>query len=347
MANVLVTGAAGFIGSAVSARLATMGHRVVGCDNFNDYYPPRLKHERVAALLTPLGVECRDIELGDERQVQTLFASAAPTLVVHLAAQAGVRYSLKKPQAYVQSNLVAFGQMLEACRTHQIEHFVYASSSSVYGSNAKVPFCEDDVTDTPISLYAATKKSNELMAHSYSSLYQLAMTGMRLFTAYGPWGRPDMAYFSFADKMMAQQTIPVFAQGQLSRDFTYIDDVVESVVRLLFKPQPGGTQAPHAVFNVGNSNPRPLMEFIGILENALGVVANKQFLPMQPGDLSATYADVSKLQQWIDFTPSVSLETGLQEFAKWFRRWNAECPKPASEIRLEPRSNPYREVVAM
>jgi UDP-glucuronate 4-epimerase len=320
--RILVTGAAGFVGSFVAARLAAMGHQVVGCDNFNDYYDPRLKQDRVAALLAPAGIACHTVELSDVAQVEALFAREQPTLVVHLAAQAGVRYSLENPAAYVQSNLVAFGNMLEACRQHAIEHLLYASSSSVYGANAKVPFSEDDQVDAPVSLYAATKKSNELMAHSYSHLFKLPATGLRFFTVYGPWGRPDMAYFSFAEKMMRGDTIPVFAEGLLTRDFTYIDDIVEGVVRLLFKPTPGtATSAPHSVFNIGNHNPVRVLEFIETLESVMGMQARKEFLPMQPGDVPATHASIDKLKAWVDFAPTTSLATGLGQFWAWYREW--------------------------
>jgi UDP-glucuronate 4-epimerase len=324
MPAILVTGAAGFIGSAVAARLATMGHSVTGCDNFNDYYTPQLKHDRVSALLAPISVACRNVELSDEAQVKMLFDRVQPALVVHLAAQAGVRYSLTNPGAYVQSNLVAFCHMLEACRHHNIEHFLYASSSSVYGDNAKVPFSEDNITDTPVSLYAATKKSNELMAHSYSKLFQLPATGLRFFTVYGPWGRPDMAYFIFAEKMLAEQPISVFEKGLLTRDFTYIEDIVEGVVRILFRPQPGGLKVPHTVFNIGNDRPVRVLDLISTLEKVLNVQARKEFLPMQPGDVRATHADISKLQGWVDFAPTTHLEKGLALFAEWYLGWRAK-----------------------
>jgi UDP-glucuronate 4-epimerase len=316
--RILVTGAAGFVGSYVSARLAAMGHQVFGCDNFNDYYDPQLKHDRVAALLDPAGVKCDVVELADAAQVDALFARVKPTLVVHLAAQAGVRYSLINPQAYIQSNLVAFGNILEACRQGKIEHLLYASSSSVYGANAKVPFSEGDITDTPVSLYAATKKSNELMAYSYSQLYKVPATGLRFFTVYGPWGRPDMAYFSFTQRLLKGEPIQVFAEGKLTRDFTYIDDIVEGVVRLLFKPSGADGSVPHAVFNIGNDQPVSVLYFIETLEKALGVTANKEFLPMQPGDVPATHADTHKLKAWVDFAPRTSLETGLARFEKWY-----------------------------
>ena len=320
--TVLVTGAAGFVGSFVAARLAAMGHKVVGCDNFNDYYTPQLKHDRVQALLVPAGVDCLTVELADTAQVTALFDQVKPTLVVHLAAQAGVRYSIDNPAAYIQSNLVGFGNMLEACRQHQVQHLLYASSSSVYGQNAKVPFSESDRVDHPVSLYAATKKSNELMAHSYSHLFKLPTTGLRFFTVYGPWGRPDMAYFSFTQKMLKGEPIPVFAEGKLTRDFTYIDDIVEGVVRLLFKPTPAtGTAAPHAVFNIGNHQPVTVLEFIKTIEKVSGVTAQMNFLPMQPGDVPATYADIDKLAQWSGFSPSTRLEDGLARFFDWFKDW--------------------------
>ena len=320
--RILVTGAAGFVGSFVAARLAAMGHQVVGCDNFNDYYDPRLKHDRVAALLAPAGVACHTVELANAAQVAALFERERPELVVHLAAQAGVRYSLENPAVYVQSNLVGFGNILEACRHGKVEHLLYASSSSVYGANAKVPFSEDDQVDAPVSLYAATKKSNELMAHSYSHLFGLPATGLRFFTVYGPWGRPDMAYFSFAEKMMRGAPIPVFADGLLTRDFTYIDDIVEGVVRLLFKPTPASaTAAPHTVFNIGNHAPVRVLDFIETLEQVMGVKADKQFLPMQPGDVPATHASIDKLQAWVGFAPTTSLHTGLEHFWAWYRDW--------------------------
>ena len=320
--RILVTGAAGFVGSFVAARLAAMGHQVIGCDNFNDYYDPRLKHDRVRALLAPAGVVCHTVELSDAAQVAALFERERPQLVVHLAAQAGVRYSIDNPSVYIQSNLVGFGNILEACRQGAIEHLLYASSSSVYGNNAKVPFSEDDQVDAPVSLYAATKKSNELMAHSYSHLFKLPATGLRFFTVYGPWGRPDMAYFSFAEKMMRGATIPVFAEGLLTRDFTYIDDIVEGVVRLLFKPTPAtATSAPHTVFNIGNHNPVQVLEFIRTLESVMGVEARKEFLPMQPGDVPATHASIAKLKAWVDFAPTTPLATGLAHFWTWYRDW--------------------------
>ena len=320
--RILVTGAAGFVGSAVAARLAAMGHDVVGCDNFNDYYDPALKEDRVRGLLAPAGVRCERVDLADNAAVAALFERERPGLVVHLAAQAGVRYSLENPAAYVQSNLVGFANILEACRHGRVAHLLYASSSSVYGANAKVPFAEDDRTDEPVSLYAATKKANELMAYTYSQLYGFPATGLRFFTVYGPWGRPDMAYFSFTEKMMRGEKIPVFAEGKLRRDFTYIDDIVEGVVRLLFKPQEGGAgKVPHAVFNIGNNQPVVVIDFIRTLERVLGVQATLDFLPMQPGDVAATHASTDRLQEWVGYRPTTSLEQGLSRFRDWYQDW--------------------------
>ncbi len=320
--TVLVTGAAGFIGSFVARRLADMGLRVVGCDNFNDYYSPSLKRGRVRELLTPVGVTCENIDLANQELVTRLFKEHKPTHVVHLAAQAGVRYSINNPSAYIQSNLVAFSYLLEACRHYDVQHFVYASSSSVYGASTDVPFHENQMTDSPVSLYAATKKSNELMAYSYSSLFGLAATGLRFFTVYGPWGRPDMAYFTFTEKMLKGESIPVFAGGTLERDFTYIDDIVEGVVRLLFKPQDAQQGKPrHAVFNIGNHQPVQVLRFIAMLEDALGVKASMDFLPMQQGDVPATYADTRQLREWVGFAPATPLDQGLARFCAWYRGW--------------------------
>lgn len=323
--SILVTGAAGFIGSAVAARLARMGHRVAGCDNFNHYYDPRLKDARVAALLAPLGVPCIVAELADRAQVADLFARTRPTHVVHLAAQAGVRHSLSEPAAYVQSNLVAFGHVLEACRNAGVGHLLYASSSSVYGP-ARRASCEQEGTDQPHSLYAATKKANELMAHAYSHLYQLPATGMRLFTVYGPWGRPDMACFGFTEKILRGEPIALFAAGRLRRDFTYIDDIVESAVRLLFQPAAAAASAPHRVCNIGSDRPVRVLRFVRTLERVLGARARIEVQPMQPGDVAATHADTCRLRKWVDYQPSTPLETGLGHFREWYNHWSTIRP---------------------
>ncbi len=339
--RVLVTGAAGFIGSYVAARLADMGLDVIGCDNFNSYYTPRLKVDRVHALLDPRGVCCYSAELADADQVRRLFDVFRPRMVVHLAAQAGVRYSIANPSAYVQSNLVAFCNMLQACSQHKVDHLLYASSSSVYGASTKVPFSEDDRTDSPVSLYAATKKSNELLAHSFSHLYGMPATALRFFTVYGPWGRPDMAYFSFTEKMLKGEPIDVFNRGQLMRDFTYIDDIVEGVVRLLFKPAEAADGAPHAVYNIGNHQPISVMDFISTLEQVLGVDAAIRFMPMQPGDVPATCADTTRLRERVGFAPATAIRDGLGRFAEWYRAWAAEPGAPGAfvvERRLLPRT---------
>jgi len=326
---VLVTGAAGFIGSSVASRLARMGASVAACDNFNDYYPVALKHERVHALLAPHGVRCETVELADMRQVDGLFERVQPAYVVHLAAQAGVRQSIEHPASYVQSNLVAFANILEACRRFKPRHLVYASSSSVYGASAAAPFRESDRTDAPVSFYGATKKANEALAHSYSHLYGFAASGLRLFTVYGPWGRPDMAYFSFAHKMLKGEPIAVYAQGALQRDFTYIDDIVEAIVRILAKPPASNTQhAPHAVFNVGNRQPVRVLDFVAALEAVLGVRASIQFRPMQPGDVPMTYADTRKLHEWVGFAPATPLAEGLTRFREWLLAWMAHDKTP-------------------
>lgn len=323
-APVLVTGAAGFIGSFLASRLARMGLRVAACDNFTPYYATALKHGRVEALLAPQGIRCEAVELADALQVERLFERVRPAYVVHLAAQAGVRHSIDNPAAYVQSNLVAFANVLEACRQCKVRHLVYASSSSVYGASRNVPFRESDRTDEPISFYAATKKANEALAHSYSHLFGLAATGLRFFTVYGPWGRPDMAYFSFMQKMLKGETIPVFAQGALERDFTYIDDIVEGIVRVLAKPPSAiGGAAPHLVFNIGNRQPVRVLDFIAALEEVVGVQASIRFLPMQPGDVPTTYADTGKLRDWVGFAPATPLKDGLRRFREWLVGWMA------------------------
>lgn len=331
--KILVTGAAGFIGMHLCERLLARGDEVVGFDNLNDYYDVSLKEARLARLAGKPGFRFVRGDLADSAAVAELFAGERFERVAHLAAQAGVRYSLKNPLAYAQANLVGFVNILEACRHGGVGHLVYASSSSVYGGNARMPFAESDAVDHPVSLYAATKKSNELMAHTYSHLYGLPATGLRFFTVYGPWGRPDMAYWSFTEKILAGQTIDVFNHGLMRRDFTYIDDIVEGVVRVLDKPatadaafdpmhpDAGTARVPHRVFNIGASEPVPLLDFIGTLEKALGRTAQKRFLPMQDGDVPATYADVSRLQSWVGFAPQIPVEEGVARFVDWYRSY--------------------------
>ena len=321
--SVMFTGAAGFIGSFVAAHLAEMGMQVAGCDNFNDYYAPQLKRDRVEAMLSPAGVVCEEIELADAAQVESLFERTRPDYLVHLAAQAGVRHSLDNPSAYVQSNLVGFANILETCRRWQPHHLLYASSSSVYGAATQVPFREDDRVDEPVSLYAATKRANELMAHTYSHLYGLRATGLRFFTVYGPWGRPDMAYFSFTEKMLNKTAIPVYAEGRLMRDFTYIDDIVEGLVRVLLRERDAAAAVPHAIFNIGNRQPVQVIDFIRTLERILGVEAELEFLPMQSGDVPVTCADTSRLRQLIGFEPDTPLEEGLARFCDWYAAWSS------------------------
>ncbi|WP_028112624.1 NAD-dependent epimerase [Ferrimonas kyonanensis] len=327
--RILITGAAGFIGYYVSQRLLAEGHQIVGLDNLNDYYDVELKQARLKQLLPQPGFQFVEQDLADRDGMARLFANDNFDRVIHLAAQAGVRYSIDNPMAYLDSNLAGMLTILEGCRQQKVPHLVYASSSSVYGMNKKVPFSEADAVDHPISLYAATKKSNELMAHTYSHLYDLPTTGLRFFTVYGPMGRPDMAYFSFTKKMLAGEPIDVFNHGKLSRDFTYIDDIVEGVVRILEQvperddnndcASPDSSSAPYRLFNIGNHQPVELMTFIRTLEQALGVTAKLNMKPMQAGDVYTTYADTDNLQQAVGFSPDTSLADGLQKFADWYR----------------------------
>ena len=320
--KVLVTGAAGFIGMYVAQRLLARGDEVTGVDNLNDYYDPQLKRDRLARLQAQRGFGFRQVDIADRDAMAALFASGGFDRVVHLAAQAGVRYSLKNPHAYAQANLVGFLNVLEGCRSEGIAHLVYASSSSVYGGNTKMPFSEGDPVDHPVSLYAATKKSNELMAHAYAHLYGFPATGLRFFTVYGPWGRPDMAYYSFTEAILQGRTIDVFNHGDMKRDFTYVDDIVEGVVRVLDRvPRPDTGEALHRVFNIGHHEPVPLMAFIATLEKHLGRKAQVRMLPMQPGDVPATYADVDALAAWVGFRPSTSLDEGLGRFTQWYREY--------------------------
>ena len=336
--TVLVTGAAGFIGASLAQRLLQRGERVVGIDNLNSYYDPALKHARLRQIesAAPAGAwRFEPIALEQDEPLMALFSEERPQVVVNLAAQAGVRYSLENPAAYIQSNLVGFGHILEGCRHHGVANLVYASSSSVYGGNRNLPFHEQQPVNHPVSLYAASKKANELMAHTYSHLYGLPATGLRFFTVYGPWGRPDMAPMLFARAILAGEPIKVFNHGKMQRDFTYIDDIVEGVLRCCDKPatanpifdplqpDPATAAAPHRVFNIGNSQPTELLRFIDVMEQALGRAAIKDFQPMQPGDVVATAADTRALEDWVDFRPSTPIETGVERFARWYREFYA------------------------
>jgi UDP-glucuronate 4-epimerase len=338
--RVLVTGAAGFIGMHVSRRLAERGDEVTGLDNLDPYYDPNLKKARLHELARCHRFRFVPADVSDGDGLDAVFREGRFERVVHLAGQAGVRYSLRNPRAYVQANLVGFANVLEACRHSGIGHLVYASSSSVYGGQTRIPFSVHDSVDHPVSFYAATKKSNELMAHSYSHLFGLPTTGLRFFTVYGPWGRPDMAAWLFADAMLAGRAIEVFNEGALRRDFTFIDDIVEGTVRVLDhpptpdpdcpmdRPDPSRSTAPWRVYNIGNHQPVPLLEFISTLEEVLGVEAKKIFLPMQPGDVLATYADVEELRRDVGFEPRTSLRDGLTRFAAWFREYQKATGAP-------------------
>jgi UDP-glucuronate 4-epimerase len=333
LSRVLVTGAAGFIGFHLSQVLLARGDEVIGFDNVNDYYDVRLKHARLEQLNAKPGFTFLRGDLGDKAAVQAAFKEYQPERVVNLAAQAGVRYSITNPEVYIESNLVGFLNILECCRHNNVQHLVYASSSSVYGANEKLPFSVHDSVDHPVSLYAATKKANELMAHAYSHLYGLPTTGLRFFTVYGPWGRPDMALFIFVKAILSGKPIDVFNNGQMVRDFTYVDDIVEGVVRVLDRtpepsPQltadqidPAVSRAPYRVYNIGNNSPVQLMEFIRAIEQALGMEANLNLLPMQPGDVPATQADVDDLIRDTGFAPATSVQDGISRFVKWYREY--------------------------
>lgn len=327
--RVLVTGCAGFIGFHCTVKLAAAGYRVTGLDNLNDYYDVDLKKARLAALSTTDGFEFNRLDIADAPALDALFARVEPECVLHLAAQAGVRHSLRDPRAYLDANVTGFFNLLEACRRHRPRHLVYASSSSVYGARTEVPFSVAQRTDEPASFYAATKKTNELMAYTYSRLYALAATGLRFFTVYGPWGRPDMAYFSFTKAIFAGTPIDVFNHGRMQRDFTYIDDIVEGVVRILERPPGGADAVPYRLFNIGNHTPVGLLEFIETLESIIGRTVEKRFLPMQPGDVPTTYADVADLQAEIGFAPNTPLRTGLERFVAWYRSYGVR-PQVAS-----------------
>ncbi len=317
--KILITGGAGFIGYHLSRRLLEYGCTVMGLDNMNDYYDVRLKEDRLSKLQEFERYQFIKADLADMKKMEEVFGQYRPSIVVNLGAQAGVRYSIENPEAYMQSNMMGFFHVLECCRHYPVEHLVFASSSSVYGMNKKVPYSVEDKVDHPVSLYAATKKSNELMAHCYSKLYGIPCTGLRFFTVYGPMGRPDMAYFKFAKKIMNDEPIQIYNNGDMKRDFTYIDDIVTGVVRMLDNPpleNEDGVR--YKVYNIGNNQPEQLMDFIGTLEKCLGKEAKKEYLPMQPGDVYQTYADVDELVRDFDFKPATSIEDGLGAFAEWF-----------------------------
>ncbi|AOU97471.1 capsular biosynthesis protein CpsI [Acidihalobacter yilgarnensis] len=332
--RVLITGSAGFIGSALSARLLERGDEVIGVDNLNDYYDVRLKQARLARIQGHAGFTDERIDIADRDAIAAVFARHRPERVVNLAAQAGVRYSLINPHAYVDTNLVGFVNILEGCRHHDVEHLVYASSSSVYGANTHMPFSVHDNVDHPVSLYAASKKANELMAHTYSHLYGLPTTGLRFFTVYGPWGRPDMALFMFTRKILAGEPIDVFNYGHHRRDFTYIDDIVEGVIRTLDhvatpnpewsgdNPDSATSLAPYRLYNIGNNQPVELMRYIEVLEACLGRQAEKNLLPLQPGDVPDTYADVEQLIEDVDYQPQTQIEDGIRRFVDWYREYH-------------------------
>lgn len=329
--KILVTGAAGFIGMTTSLRLLARGDEVVGLDNLNDYYEVSLKESRLKRLTALPGFRFVKLDVGDRAGMEKLFAEEKFDKVIHLAAQAGVRYSIQNPHAYVDSNLVGFINILEGCRHNKVQHLVYASSSSVYGGNTKMPFSEHDSVDHPVSLYAATKKANELMAHTYSHLYNLPTTGLRFFTVYGPWGRPDMALFLFTKAILEGRPIDVFNHGNMKRDFTYVDDIVEGVIRVLdrnaaanpdYDPiaaDPATSNVPYRVFNIGNNNPVQLLDFIGAIEEALGQKAEKRLLPLQDGDVPATYANTDQLNDWVGFVPGTTVQEGVARFVAWYR----------------------------
>jgi len=329
--KILLTGAAGFIGMTTTLRLLARGDDVVGLDNLNDYYDVRLKQDRLARLQPHERFRFVKMDVADRSGIEKLFADEGFDRVIHLAAQAGVRYSLVNPHAYVDSNVVGFMNILEGCRHARVQHLVYASSSSVYGGNTKMPFSEHDSVDHPVSMYAATKKANELMAHTYSHLFGLPTTGLRFFTVYGPWGRPDMALFLFTKAILEGRAIDVFNHGRMQRDFTYVDDIAEGVIRVLDRAavpdpayraetaDPATSNAPYRIFNIGNHDPVPLLDFIGCIEEALGRQAEKNLLPLQDGDVPATYADVDALKDWVGFAPATDIRTGIQRFVAWYR----------------------------
>lgn len=329
----LITGAAGFIGMHTSLRLLARGDKVIGLDNLNDYYDVSLKKARLERLQANANFSFHKLHVENREGVATLFARERPQRVIHLAAQAGVRYSITNPQAYIDSNIQGFVNVLESCRHNNIEHLVYASSSSVYGGNTAMPFSEHNNVDHPVSLYAATKKANELMAHTYSHLFNLPTTGLRFFTVYGPWGRPDMALFLFANAMLSGKPIDVYNNGNMVRDFTYIDDIVEGVIRVAEKvatpnpdfdtkqSDPATSNAPYRIFNIGNNQPTKLVDYIGALESAMGIEAQKNYLPIQPGDVPATSANTDELNAWVGFKPNTAVTEGVARFVDWYRSY--------------------------
>ena len=331
--KILLTGAAGFIGMTTALRLLARGDEVIGLDNLNDYYDVSLKGARLARLTPFKNFRFEKLDVADQPGLFALFAREKFDRVIHLAAQAGVRYSLQNPHAYIESNVVGFTNILEGCRHTKVGHLVYASSSSVYGGNTKMPFSEHDSVDHPVSLYAATKKANELMAHTYSHLFSLPTTGLRFFTVYGPWGRPDMALFLFTKAIIESRPIDVFNHGNMQRDFTFVDDIVEGVIRVLDRPatanasyesnhaDPATSNVPYRVFNIGNNNPVRLLDFIGCIERALGIPAKKNLLPLQDGDVPETYANTDALNEWVGFVPSTSVEVGIGRFVAWYREY--------------------------
>ena len=330
--TILVTGVAGFIGMHVASLLLERGDKVIGLDNLNSYYDPKLKQDRLDQLKNNPNFSFSKIDINESNQLDDIFKKNDFTSVIHLAAQAGVRYSLENPRAYIDSNIVGFLNILESCKNHHIKHLVYASSSSVYGGNTKMPFSEKDRVDNPVSLYAATKRSNELMAHTYSHLYNLPSTGLRFFTVYGPWGRPDMALFLFTKAIIERKPINLFNNGEMLRDFTYISDIVEGIIRVLDKvPQcnkdildssiNSTKNAPYKIFNIGNSKPVSLMKYVEAIEDALQLKAIKNFLPMQMGDVVATSSDVSELNSWVDFKPDTEVRDGVAKFVDWYKNY--------------------------
>jgi len=329
--KLIVTGSAGFIGSSLCTKLLERGDKVVGIDNHNDYYDPKIKEARVEKLIKQSNYQHCRIDLSDQKSLENVFKDHRPQQVVNLAAQAGVRYSMENPLAYINSNIVGFAHILENCRHYKVEHLVYASTSSVYGANTKMPFSENDSANHPLSVYAASKKSNELMAHSYSHLYQLPTTGLRFFTVYGPWGRPDMALFKFTKAILEEKPIDVFNNGKHTRDFTYIDDIVDGILKTIDnpancnlnwnsnQPDPGSSKVPWCIYNIGNNEPVQLMDYINALEKALGKKAKVNFLPLQPGDVPDTYANTDNMKEKFNYKPSTSFVDGVAQFVKWYK----------------------------